>query len=115
MKAVVKVRPEPGVEVLDVPAPEAGRGEALIRVRAAAICGSDLGIYDYTLAYSRMRLPVVLGHEFAGEVVDVGPGVGGFGVGDRVLFARYAGTEVKVSDQKLLILRESDILAIIQD
>ena len=85
MKAVVKVRPEPGVEVLDVPVPEAGLGEALIRVRAAAICGSDLGIYDYTPAYSKMRLPVVLGHEFAGEVVDVGPGVGGFVVGDRVL------------------------------
>lgn len=85
MKAVVKVRPEPGLEVLDIPVPETGQREALIRVRAAAICGSDLGIYDYTPAYSSMRLPVVLGHEFAGEVVEVGPCVEGYGVGDRVL------------------------------
>jgi hypothetical protein len=85
LKAVVKVRPEPGLEVLDIPVPETGQREALIRVRAAAICGSDLGIYDYTPAYSSMRLPVVLGHEFAGEVVEVGPCVEGYGVGDRVL------------------------------
>jgi chaperonin GroES len=59
-----------------------------------------------------------------GQVLVVGPGrrdqTGAripvdVGVGDRVLFARYAGTEIKVSDQKLLILKESDVLAIIQD
>ncbi|UCD45217.1 MAG: alcohol dehydrogenase catalytic domain-containing protein [Candidatus Bathyarchaeota archaeon] len=85
MKAVIKRRPEPGVEVFDVPVPDVGAGEVLIRVRAAAICGSDLGIFKYTPAYSKMKLPVVLGHEFAGEIVEVGEGVVGFDVGDRVL------------------------------
>jgi L-iditol 2-dehydrogenase len=85
MKAVMKTRPEPGVEAVEVPVPRVSGDEALIRVRAAAICGSDLGIYNYTPAYSRMRLPVVLGHEFAGEVAETGPDVQGFRVGDRVL------------------------------
>jgi L-iditol 2-dehydrogenase len=85
LKAVVKSRPGPGVEVAELPAPEPGEGDVLIRVRAAAICGSDLGIYDYTPAYSRMKLPVVMGHEFSGEVAEIGPGVEGFEAGDRVL------------------------------
>jgi len=85
LKAVVKSRPEPGVEVVDLPVPEAGRGEVLIKVRAAAICGSDLGIYYYTPAYSEMKLPVVMGHEFAGEIAEAGSGVEGYSVGDRVL------------------------------
>jgi L-iditol 2-dehydrogenase len=85
MKAVVKVRPEPGVEVLEIPVPEIGEGDALIRVEAAAICGSDLGIHDYTPAYSGMRLPVVLGHEFSGRLEEVGPDVVDYEVGDRVL------------------------------
>jgi L-iditol 2-dehydrogenase len=57
----------------------------LIRVKAAAICGSDLGIYNYTAAYSGMRLPVVMGHEFAGEVAETGATVEGYAAGDRVL------------------------------
>jgi len=85
MRAVMKTRPEPGVEVRDIPVPKIAPDEVLIRVRAAAICGSDLGIYDYTPAYSRMRLPVVLGHEFAGVIEEAGDEVEGFGVGDKVL------------------------------
>ena len=85
MKAVMKTRPEPGVEVVNIPVPKVAGDEALIRVRAAAICGSDLGIYNYTPAYSGMRLPVVLGHEFAGEVVETGPEARGVSAGDRVL------------------------------
>ena len=85
MKAVVKARPEPGVEVWEVDAPVAGPGEALVRVRAASICGSDLGIYDFTPAYSGMTLPVVMGHKFSGVVEAVGKGIEGNAVGDRVL------------------------------
>ena len=72
MKAVVKSRPKPGVEVKDVPIPKVADDEVLIKVKAAAICGSDLGIYNYTAAYIGMRLPVVMGHEFAGEIVETG-------------------------------------------
>lgn len=85
LKAVVKSRPEPGVEVRDVPVSQVAGDEVLIRVKAAAICGSDLGIYNYTAAYSGMRLPVVMGHEFAGEVAETGAQVEGYAVGDRVL------------------------------
>jgi L-iditol 2-dehydrogenase len=85
LKAVVKSRPEPGVDVMDVPIPEVADDEVLIKVKAAAICGSDLGIYNYTPAYSGMRLPVVMGHEFAGEIVETGKLVEGYTAGERVL------------------------------
>jgi len=85
LKAVVKSRPEPGIEVRDVPVPEVAGDEVLIRVKAAAICGSDLGIYNYTAAYSGMALPVVMGHEFAGEVAETGATVEGYSAGDSVL------------------------------
>jgi L-iditol 2-dehydrogenase len=85
LKAVVKARPEPGIEIREVETPVAGPGEVLVRVRASSICGSDLGIYDFTPAYSGMTLPVVMGHEFSGVVEAVGKDVKGFAVGDRVL------------------------------
>jgi len=85
MRAVVKRKPEPGVEFAEVPKPKIAADEVLIKVKAAAICGSDLGIYDYTPAYSKMRLPVVMGHEFSGRVAEVGSQVKSYAVGDRVL------------------------------
>ena len=85
MRAVVKRKPEPGVEFAEVPKPKIAADEVLIEVKAAAICGSDLGIYDYTPAYSKMRLPVVMGHEFSGRIAETGPQVKGYAVGDRVL------------------------------
>ena len=85
MRAVVKSKPAPGVEFAEVPKPKIKPDEVLIEVKAAAICGSDLGIYDYTPAYSKMRLPVVMGHEFSGRVAEAGPQVQGCRVGDRVL------------------------------
>ncbi|MCW4051293.1 MAG: alcohol dehydrogenase catalytic domain-containing protein [Candidatus Bathyarchaeota archaeon] len=81
----MKTRPEPGVTVKDIPVPVIGDDEVLIKVKAAAICGSDLGIYNYTPAYSKMKLPVVMGHEFAGEIVETGKQVKGYSVGERVL------------------------------
>lgn len=85
MRTVVKSKPAPGVEFAEVPKPEIAPDEVLIEVKAAAICGSDLGIYDYTPAYSKMRLPVVMGHEFSGRVTEVGKEVKGYKAGDRVL------------------------------
>jgi L-iditol 2-dehydrogenase len=85
MKAIMKTKPEPGIEVLDIPKPVVKPGEVLIKVKAAAICGSDLGIYKYTSAYSKMTLPVVMGHEFSGEIVEMGKDVVSFKEGDRVL------------------------------
>jgi len=85
LRAIVKRKPEPGVEFAEVDAPRIKPDEVLVEVKAAAICGSDLGIYDYTPAYSRMKLPVVLGHEFAGRVAEAGSRAEGYAVGDRVL------------------------------
>ncbi len=85
MRAVVKSKPAPGVEFAEVPKPRINPDEVLIEVKAAAICGSDLGIYDYTPAYSKMKLPVVMGHEFSGRIAETGPQVKGYAVGDRVI------------------------------
>ena len=69
------------VEVRDVDKPTPGPGEALVRVGACGICGTDLHYYGGVFPYSRKRTP---GHEFAGEVVELGEGVSGFSPGDRV-------------------------------
>lgn len=64
--------------------PRAGPGQAVVDVQAAGICHSDVGFIDGTLTPMLAKLPLVLGHEVAGVVSDVGPGVTGFEVGDRV-------------------------------
>ena len=81
----MKTKPKPGVEVKDIPKPRPAPDEVLIKVKSAAICGSDLGIYHYTSAYSKMKLPVVLGHEFSGEIMELGKEVTGYEKGDRIL------------------------------
>jgi L-iditol 2-dehydrogenase len=85
MRAVVKSKPAPGVEFTEVPKPRINSDEVLIEVKAAAICGSDLGIYDYTPAYSKMKLPVVMGHEFSGRIAETGSQVKGYAMSDRVI------------------------------
>jgi len=85
LKAVVKQKPEKGISLQELPIPDIEDNEVLIKVKAAAICGSDLGIYNYTAAYSKMKLPVVMGHEFAGEIEAIGADVKGFSQDDRVL------------------------------
>ncbi|MGH7931750.1 MAG: zinc-dependent alcohol dehydrogenase, partial [Candidatus Binataceae bacterium] len=86
MKAIAKTRPEPGVELIDAPVPHPAEGQLLVKVAACGICGSDLHLYLWELGADRMvtNLPSVLGHEPAGEVVEVGRGVRGFKVGDHV-------------------------------
>ena len=85
MKALVKYEAGPGnMEIREVPIPSAGPGEILIKVTIAGICGSDLHIYHSDIAIP-VRPPVVTGHEFSGTVAEVGDGVEGFSVGDRVV------------------------------
>jgi L-iditol 2-dehydrogenase len=86
LKAAVKDRPEPGIWVKEFPTPHPGKGEVLVRVRRASICGSDLGLYDFSPAYAGFaKLPTIPGHEFAGEVAELGDGVKLFNVGQRVV------------------------------
>jgi threonine 3-dehydrogenase len=85
MRALVKSRPEVGLWMEEVPVPEIGPNDLLIRVKKAAICGTDLHIHKWDAwAQRTLRLPLVVGHEFMGEVVAVGTHVAGFAVGDRV-------------------------------
>ena len=75
MKAVVKAKTGPGVEIHDVPVPTIGPGEILLRVLRAGVCGTDLHIWEWDAwASGRMRPPVTVGHEFVGEIVEVGAG-----------------------------------------
>jgi threonine 3-dehydrogenase len=85
MQAIVKAQRAPGLTVSTVPKPVAGPGEVLIRVRHAGVCGTDLHIADWDAwAQGRIKPPLVLGHEFAGEVAALGPGVTEFQVGQLV-------------------------------
>ena len=69
--------------VTEVPTPQAGPGELVLQVKAAMICGTDIRIYRGKKTKG-VRLPSIIGHEFSGGIVDVGPGLRGFAVGDRV-------------------------------
>src|SRR6266540_610210 len=74
MRALRKTAPRPGAELGDVPVPEPGEGEVLVRVHAASICGTDLHIYDWNeWAEGRIpSVPMTFGHEVAGHVEAVG-------------------------------------------
>jgi len=85
MLAVAKTHRAPGAEIVERPVPEPGRGEALVRLTAASICGTDKHIYKWNQwAASRLEVPVVFGHECAGEVVAVGEGSDEVAPGDYV-------------------------------
>lgn len=85
MKALSKLHPEPGIWLTDVEAPKPGVNDLLIKTRLTAICGTDIHIYNWD-GWSQQTIPtpMVVGHEFVGEVVAVGEGVKSFQVGDRV-------------------------------
>ena len=85
MRALVKARAEPGLWLEDVPEPEHGINDVVIRVRKTGICGTDLHI-DAWDAWAQRTIPVpmVVGHEFVGEVVEIGSNVTDFRPGDLV-------------------------------
>ncbi len=85
MKALVKAKAEPGLWLQDVPEPEIGINDVLIRVRKTGICGTDLHIYKWDAwAQKTIPVPMVVGHEFVGEVVEVGSNVNDFHPGEIV-------------------------------
>jgi threonine 3-dehydrogenase len=85
MKALVKAKAEPGIWMEDAPLPEVGHNDVLVRIRRTAICGTDVHIFDWD-AWSQRTIPVpmIVGHEFVGEVAELGGEVQGLKVGDRV-------------------------------
>jgi threonine 3-dehydrogenase len=85
MKALVKARPVPGLWIEDVPVPPIGRDDVLIRVLRTGLCGTDLHIYEWDgWAQANVPVPLVIGHEFAGEIVAAGEDVHDLSEGDLV-------------------------------
>ena len=85
MKALVKSKKEPGLWLEDVETPKIGINDVLIRVHRTGICGTDLHIYQWDdWAQKTINVPMVIGHEFVGEIVEVGSNVADFYPGDIV-------------------------------
>ena len=85
MKALVKAKREPGLWLQDIPIPEHGPNDVLIRVKRAGICGTDVHIYNWDAwAQKTIPVPMAIGHEFVGVVEAVGSNVAGFHPGDLV-------------------------------
>ena len=85
LKALVKAKAEPGLWLQDVPEPKPGPGEVLIRVLRTGICGTDLHIDAWNeWAQATLKVPLVVGHEFVGEIAEVGEGVESVYVGELV-------------------------------
>ena len=85
MKALVKSKREPGLWLEDIPKPAVGFNDVLIRVRRVGICGTDLHIYNWDeWAQRTIPVPMAIGHEFVGEIVETGANVNDFHAGDIV-------------------------------
>ena len=85
MKALSKLKAEEGIWMTDVPEPEVGHNDLLIKIRKTAICGTDVHIYNWDeWSQKTIPVPMVVGHEYVGEVVGIGQEVRGFKIGDRV-------------------------------
>jgi len=90
MEALVKTKPGKGfMEIKEVKNPEPEQKEVLIKIKAAGICGSDIHFYDGSLTHCIP--PVILGHEFSGEILQVGEAVTRFSPGDRVVSEPHKG------------------------
>lgn len=85
MKSLVKAKAAPGLWMQDSPKPEMGINDVLIKVRRTAICGTDMHIWKWDeWAQKTIPVPMIVGHEFVGEIVDVGDNAGDFQVGQIV-------------------------------
>ncbi len=85
MKALVKATAAPGLDMMSVPEPSYGPHDVLIRIRRTSICGTDLHILNWDpWAASTIPVPMVVGHEFMGEIAAIGDDVEGLFVGERV-------------------------------
>ena len=85
MKALVKAHPEEGLWLQELPVPEPGDDEVLIRIKKTGICGTDVHIWNWDEWAARtVPVPLVTGHEFAGEIVELGRNVDGLYIGQRV-------------------------------
>jgi threonine 3-dehydrogenase len=85
MKALVKIKKEPGIWMQDIPMPECGANDVLIQIHKTAICGTDIHIYSWDdWAQATVPVPLTIGHEFYGVIVETGSEVVGLHKGQRV-------------------------------
>ena len=85
MKALLKKRSEPGIWLENVPVPQAGTNEVLIKISKTGVCGTDLHIVNWDdWAQRNIHPPRIIGHEFVGDIVEIGAGVTAYQIGDRV-------------------------------
>lgn len=85
MKALVKAKAERGIWMQDIDQPEVGHNDVLIKINQTAICGTDIHIFKWDdWAQATIPVPLAVGHEFCGEIVEMGVEVRGFELGDRV-------------------------------
>ncbi|WP_299085027.1 L-threonine 3-dehydrogenase [uncultured Paraglaciecola sp.] len=85
MKALAKLHSEKGIWMTDCDLPTVGHNDLLIKIHKTAICGTDMHIYQWDeWAQNTIPVPMVVGHEYVGEVVEIGEEVRGFTIGDRV-------------------------------
>ena len=85
MKALVKAKAERGIWMEDIGLPEVGHNDVLIKINQTAICGTDIHIFKWDdWAQATIPVPLAIGHEFCGEIVECGSEVKGFEIGDRV-------------------------------
>jgi len=84
MIALAKSKPEPGLWKVDAPIPEIGPDDVLVKINKTGICGTDIHIWDWDAwASATVPVPIITGHEFAGEIVDMGRNVSGLKLGQR--------------------------------
>ena len=85
MRALVKAQAAVGIELQDIPKQTVGPNDVMIRVKRTAICGTDMHIYNWDAwAQKTIPVPMAVGHEYSGEIVEIGSEVQGFKPGDRV-------------------------------
>jgi threonine 3-dehydrogenase len=85
MKALAKTKNEKGIWMINAPDPVVGPNDLLIKIKKTAICGTDIHIYEWnSWAKKTIPVPMITGHEFSGEIMELGSEVEGFSRGDRV-------------------------------
>lgn len=119
MNAVVKKRREPRAEISTADTPKIKKNEVLVRVNAASICGTDIHIWDWNeWAQGRLKkLPIILGHEAAGEVVEVGGDVTNLQVGDSVSAETHIvdGTCYQCRTNRMHVCQNLQVLGVDRD
>ena len=109
MLAVIKSRPEPGLEIADIPDPVIKDNEVLVDIKASGICGTDLAIekwMDWTADIFSGKFPVVIGHEFGGDVIEVGKDVAMQIAAMNPIAIDKEGVDKDVIDKELEIAKE---------